>query len=59
MENIFVVKYGCEMSFTSIFSFIEYSSSSSTDGLSKIGFINVSAQLKRKSMTFPKEADDR
>lgn len=48
-----------EMSFTGIFSFKEYCLVSSTDGLSKNCFKNVSAQLTRKSVTFPKEISNR
>lgn len=46
------------MSFTGIFSFKEYCLVSSTDGLSKNHFKNMSAQLTRKSVTFPKEVGD-
>lgn len=46
------------MSFTGIFSFKEYCSVSSTDGLSENHFKNMSAQLTRKSVTFPKEVGD-
>lgn len=47
------------MSFSGIFSFKEYCLVSITDGLSKNRFKNTSAQLRSKSVTFPKELGDR
>lgn len=47
------------MSFTGIFSLKEYCLISSTDGLSENRFKNMSAQLRSKSVTFPKEVGDR